>query len=107
MDIDNSYCQIPVAPLPPFLDGPGPSIPTDQPRLATGGLFRWVKIPFDTIFSVGDSFIMTGIAHSFHVLAPGRLQFHFSFFHLGRCAQSSNCYGHAAARMGISEFCGS
>jgi hypothetical protein len=27
------------------LDGPGPSIPSDQPRLATGGLFRWGKRP--------------------------------------------------------------
>jgi hypothetical protein len=59
------------------------------------------------ISSVGESLVMTGIAHFFHPLAPHRLQFQSSFFHLGRCAQSSNRYGHAAARMGINEFCGS
>ena len=58
-------------------------------------------------FSVGGSFVMTGIAHFFNLLAPHRLQFHFSFFHLGRFAQASNRYGHAAARMGINELCGS
>jgi hypothetical protein len=57
--------------------------------------------------SVGDSLVMTGIRHFLHLLAPHRLQFHFSFFHLRRCVQSSNRYGHAFARMGIHEFCGS
>jgi hypothetical protein len=58
-------------------------------------------------FSVGGSFVMTGIAHFLNLLAPHRLQFHFSFFHLGRFVQSSNRYGHAAARMRINELCGS
>jgi hypothetical protein len=65
------------------------------------------KSTWHKIFSVGESFVMTSIAHFFHLLAPHRLQFHFSSFHLGRCAQASNRYGHAAARMGINEFCGS
>ena len=29
-------------------------------------------------FTVGQSFVMTGIAHFFHLLAPHRLQFRFS-----------------------------
>jgi len=86
--------------------------PAQASRLISHG-FHWRVIPmgenfiWHKIFSVGESFIMTGIAHFFVVLAPDRLQFHSSFFHLGRCAQSSNCYGHAAALMGINEFCGS
>jgi len=34
-------------------------------------------------FSVGGSFIMTGIAHCFHVLDTHRLQFHFFFLSFG------------------------
>jgi hypothetical protein len=41
------------------------------------------------------------------LLAPHRLQFHVSLFYLGRFAQASNRYGHAAARMGINVLCGS
>jgi hypothetical protein len=66
-----------------------------------------MKNPPGTKKSVGESFIMTGISHFFHLLAPHRLQFHFSFFHLGRCAQSPDSYGHAAARIGSHELCGS
>ena len=57
------------------------------------------KSTWRKIFPVGESVVMTGIAHFFHFLAPHRLQFRFTFFHLGRRAQSSNRYGHAAARM--------
>jgi hypothetical protein len=50
-------------------------------------------------FSFGESFIMTGISFFLHFLWPSPIQFHCFSFHLGRGAQSSNRYGHAAARM--------
>jgi hypothetical protein len=58
-------------------------------------------------FPVGESFVMTGIAHFSHLLAPHRLQFYFSFLYLGSCAHSSHRYGHTAAHMGINALCGS
>jgi hypothetical protein len=58
-------------------------------------------------FSVGEGFVMTGIAHFFHLLAPHQVQFYFSFLYLGSCAHSSNRYGHAAAHMGINALRGS